>query len=304
MILEVGSINVDFIIQSQKNPLPGETVYGKNVSVMTGGKGANQIAAAARLGADTILFTKMGEIDKNNEILYGDLKWAGVSTKYIELVPNEYTGSAYCMIEDSAQNSIIIIDGANKEIDSEYIGKYKDLIAKANIVICEFGVNQETCDYVMKLAKKLGVTTVCNPAPFRTVDPNFYKNVDIITPNEIEAAEICGFPVVDEESASKACEFFHNLGVDKVIITMGNQGAFCSNRVKKQMIPSYQVKAVDTTGAGDCFNGSFAYAYEKGYDFFECARFANAAASLSVQKLGAMPSMPSLKDVEKIFTLN
>ncbi len=304
MIVEVGSVNVDFIVHTKRLPLPGETISGESVTVMAGGKGANQIAAAARLGAETAFLAKMGQLDKYNEMLKDDFKWAGVPVDYMGMVPDTYTGSAYCLIGDDAQNSIIIIEGANKDVTPAYIEENRDLIAKASILICEFGVNQEACDYAMKLGKELGVTTLCNPAPFRKVDDAFYKNVDIVTPNEIEAAEACGFPITDEESAAKGCDYFHNLGVEKVIITMGSQGAFCSDGKKKEMIPSYKVKAFDTTGAGDSFNGGFAYAYEKGYDFFDCARFANAVGSCSVQKLGSMRSMPSLEEVEEVFKLS
>jgi ribokinase len=304
MILEVGSVNVDYIIHNKRAPFPGETIYGKSVTVMAGGKGANQIAAAARLGAETVFLAKVGELDQYNSMLMNDFKWAGVSTKFIGTAPDVYTGSAYCMIGEDAQNSIIIIEGANCAVTPEFVESHRETIKKASIVICEFGINQETVDYTMKLGKELGVTTLCNPAPFRKVDESFYKNVDIITPNEIEASEACGFTINDEESAARGCEFFHNLGVKKVIITLGDRGAFCSDGERQEMIPSYQVKAFDTTGAGDSFNGGFAYAFDKGYDFFECARFANAVASRCVQQLGSMRSMPTLEETEAVYKLS
>lgn len=304
MIVAVGSVNVDYIIHNKRSPLPGETVYGDSVTVMAGGKGANQIAAAARLGAETYFLAKVGELDNYNNMLMDDFKWAGVSTEFIGTAPDVYTGSAYCMISEDAQNSIIIIEGANAAVTPEFVEAYRELIQKASIVMCEFSIHQETADYTMKLGKELGVTTLCNPAPFRKVDKSFYKNVDIITPNEIEAAEACGFEINDEQSAAKGCDFFHSLGVQKVIITLGSRGAFCSDGKRKEMIDSYKVKAYDTAGAGDSFNGGFVYAFDKGYNFFECARFANAVASKSVQRLGTMRSMPTLQETEEVYKLS
>ncbi|MBO0457724.1 ribokinase [Enterococcus hulanensis] len=301
MIVEVGSLNVDFIVHNRRFPKPGETVIGKSVTVMAGGKGANQIAAAARLGAETRFLSKVGELDQYNSMLMSDLAWAGVPTNTIGTVSDLYTGSAYCMICEDSQNCIVIIEGANEGVTADFVESNRDLLSKSSIVMCEFSINQEACDYAMKLGKELGVTTLCNPAPFRKVDDSFYKNVDIVTPNEVEAAEACGFEITDEESAARGCEFFHQLGVEKVIITMGKLGAFCSDGSKQEMIESCEVNACDSSGAGDCFNGAFAYAFDKGYDFFEAARFANAAAAASVQKLGTMRSMPCLEEVEAIY---
>lgn len=303
MIAAIGSINVDYIIHNSRLPVPGETLYGKSATIMAGGKGANQIAAASRLGADTVFLSKIGELDQYNSTVLKDFEWAGVSTECIETVPDKYSGAGFAMIGEDSQNSIIIIEGANAEVTPEYVAKYKDQIKKASIVMCEFMIPQETAEYAMKLGKELGIPTLCNPAPFRKTDDSFYRYVDIVTPNEIEAAEACGFTIDDKKSAAEACDYFHSLGVKSVVITMGSRGAFCSDGGRQEMIESYKVKAIDTSGAGDSFNGGFAYAFDKGYDIFTCARFGNAVASKSVQRVGTMRSMPNLNETEEVYRL-
>ena len=288
MITEIGSTTVDYIIHNKRMPVPGETMYGDSLTIMAGGKGANQIAAASRLGAETLFLSKIGELDHYNDVIMADLKWAGVSSENIEIAPGKYSGSGFAMIGQDSQNSIIIMDGANGEISVEYVKKHADQIKKASIIMCEFMIPQETCEYVMKLGREAGIPTLCNPAPFRKVDEEFYKYVDIITPNEVEAAEACGFEINDEESAARACQYFHDLGVKYVVITM---------------IQCYKVNAIDTSGAGDSFNGGFAYAFDKGYSIFECARFGNAVASRSVQRVGTMRSMPTLEETEEAYCL-
>ena len=161
----------------------------------------------------------------------------------------------------------------------------------------------ETCEYAIKLAKELGRLTIVNPAPYAPISDSFYQNIDVITPNEIEAADFCEFEITDAGSASRACVFFHSKGVRNVVITMGSQGAFVSDGRDQMMIPGYKVSAADTSGAGDSFNGGLAFAMNQNKDIFTAARFGNAVASLSVQKKGTARSMPSLDEVEKVFRL-
>lgn len=303
MILEIGTINLDHIIDCRHLPAPKESILCKNVTLMLGGKGANQIAAAGRLGAKTMFISMVGEQDPNNEILFADLKWAGVNTDYIGTVPETSSGSAFVCVEESGQNTVIIHAAANAAITPAVIDKNKRCFELADICMTEFAVPVDTCEYAMKLAKKNGKTTIVNPAPYADISIEFYRYMDIITPNEIEAADFCGFPVTDEESASEACAFFHRKGVKNVVITMGSQGVFVSDGKKTLIIPCRKVNAIDTSGAGDSFNGAFAYACSMKKDIFTAARFGNAAASLSVQKKGTARSMPTLAEVESVFSL-
>lgn len=303
MILEVGTINLDHIIRCQHLPAPKESVLCNNVSLMLGGKGANQIAAAGRLGAETVFISMVGADDPNNAILFNDLKWAGVNIDHIGKAEGMSSGSAYVCVEESGQNQIIINVAANSAISPEFIDQNSECFKKADVFVTEFSVSVETCAYATKLAKENGAITIVNPAPYAYISDEFYANIDIITPNEMEAADFCGFPVSDEASAAKACEFFHGKGVKNVIITMGHAGVFVSDQKTMCMIPSYKVNAIDTSGAGDSFNGGFAYALSKKADIFTAAKFANAVASLSVQKNGTARSMPTLDEVNEIFTL-
>lgn len=303
MILEIGTINLDHIIDCEHLPAPKESILCKSVTFMLGGKGANQIAAAGRLGAETILISMLGEGDPNNEILLRDLKWAGVNTDYIGTVPGIPSGSAYVCVEESGQNSIIINTAANSAITPEFVQRNKKCLEQSQVCITEFSVPIETCEYAIKLAKKNQNLTIVNPAPYADISKDFYRCIDVITPNEIEAADFCGFPVVDEESAAQACAFFHEKGVRYVVITMGSQGAFVSDGKNRLMIPSYKVNAVDTSGAGDSFNGGLAYACSKNKDIFTAARFGNAVASLSVQRQGTARSMPTLQEAESVYKL-
>lgn len=303
MILEIGTINIDHIITCQHLPAPKESILSKNVTLMLGGKGANQIAAAGRLGAETILISMVGENDPANTIIFQDLKWAGVNTDFIGRIPNTPSGSAFVCVEESGQNAIIINVGANIAITPSVIEQSKLCFEKADVCVTEFSVPIDTCEYSMRLAKKNGKLTIVNPAPYAEISKDFYQLIDIITPNEMEAADFCGFPVNDKSSASEACHFFHSKGVKNVVITMGHLGAFVSDGHTQIMIPSYHVNAIDTSGAGDSFNGGLAYACSLKKDIFSAARFGNAVASLSVQKHGTARSMPTLQEVTSIYQL-
>lgn len=303
MILEIGTINLDYIIDCQHLPSPKESILCKDVTLMLGGKGANQIAAVGRLGAENMFISMVGENDPNNAILLKDLEWAGVNTDFIGIAPETSSGCAFVCVEESGQNTIIIHTAANSFITPAVIDKNKQCFALADVCMTEFGIPLETCEYSMKLAKENDCMTIVNPAPYAEISNSFYRYIDVITPNEIEAADFCGFAVADEKSASEACAFFHSKGVKNVVITMGNLGAYVSDGKKQLMIPSHKVNAIDTSGAGDSFNGGFAYACSLKKDIFTAARFANAVASISVQRKGTARSMPTLSETEKIFRL-
>lgn len=304
MILEVGSINLDYIIHCKDFPRPKESILVNDVELMLGGKGAVQISAIGRLGAEAVIIGMIGENDPSNSIIYEGLKWANVSTDCLEVAPNTKSGSAFVCINECAQNEIIIHVAANGLLTPAIVEKHRKQFERASVCITEFALPMETCEYSMKLAKECGALAIVNPAPYAEMPESFYQYIDIITPNEIEASQFCGFDVTDEKSAAAACDFFHGKGVKNVVITMGDIGAFVSDSNETMMIKSYPVKAIDTSGAGDSFNGGLAYACEKKYDIFTAARFGNAVASLSVQRKGTTRSMPTLAEVEQVFNLN
>ena len=303
MILEIGSINHDYIIHCKQFPRPKESILADQIETMLGGKGANQIAAAGRLGADAVLIGMLGQDDSANQMILNDLEWAHVRTECLETVPDSKTGSAYVIIDQSGQNEIIIHAAANAAMTPSIVDKYRSQFEKATICITEFALPMETCKYAMKVAKEYGATTIVNPAPYAEIPEDFYPYIDILTPNEMESAQFCGFAVSDPTSAAAACQWFHQKGVKNVVITMGHLGAFVSNGEKSLMIDSYHVNAIDTSGAGDSFNGGLAYAYERGHDIFVSSRFGNAVASLCVQRRGTARSMPTFAEVEKVLKL-
>ena len=303
MILAVGSINVDYIIHSKRMPYDGETMYGKQVTIMAGGKASNQIAAASRLGAHGVLLSKYGGMDGYLEKVFNDLKWANVDTQYVEAAEGEYCGSGYIMVNETGDNRIIIIEGANGQVTPQYVEKNLPLLQKATLCMAEFMIPMNTCEYLAAQAKKYDIPIIVNPSPTRPMPDEMYKGIYLLIPNEHEAEELTGIQVETERDALECSHLFHQKGVKNVIITLGKRGAFVSDGSCSEMVPAYPVTPLDTSGAGDSFNGGVAYALSKGKTIFEAARFGNAVASQSIQRTGTMQSMPSLAEVEAIYKL-
>lgn len=297
MIAVVGSNTVDYFSSIKRLPNPGETMYGEDMLISSGGKGANQAAAAAKLGADVRYLSTVGGEDRYVDLILNGLTDAGVDVSGVESIPGIYCGAGYVMINtETANNSIIILKGANAHITPEYVERHRDTIINAKICMVEYMIPVDTAEYVINLAKKHGVTTMVNPAPAAPTSDAFYKTMDFVTPNEVEAKDLTGIEVVDEASAAEAAAFFHGKGVRNVVITLGGRGVFVSDGSRKELIPSYKVNAIDTSGAGDAFNGGLAFGLESGKNLFDAARFANAVAAVSVTRRGTMASMPSLED--------
>ena len=303
MITHIGSINVDYVVHNQRLPRIGETVFGQTIDVACGGKGAIQIAAAARLGARTCFLSMVGGSDSNLQVIRNDLAWAGVDTSRVGEVPNGLCGYAFVLIDEQGQNSIIIVPGADRFITPDYIDKNQDCVKNCKVCMTEFMVPMVTCEYAISMAHRNGAITIVNPAPVQAIDNHFYKFIDVLTPNEMEAADYCGFGIEDEASAQEACQIFHAKGVKNVIITLGQRGVFVSDGKNMTIIDAYPVKAIDTAGAGDSFNGGLAYALWRGKDIITAARFGNATASVAVQRKGSYRSIPNLNDVESIYKL-
>lgn len=299
MITVIGANTIDYFSYSKRLPNPGETMVGDEMMIGPGGKGANQAVAAAKLGAPVCWLSKVGELDRYKDMILDGVKKVGIDTSAVEETAGVFCGAGYVMINsETGQNCIIVLHGANKEITPAYIDAHKEKILGAKICMAEFQIPVETAKYALAMAKENGVTTLCNPAPAAAIDDDFLSVIDIITPNEVEARDITGIEVADEKGAAKAAEYFHSRGVKNVVITMGSRGAYVSENGRTKMIPSYQVKAIDTSGAGDCFNGALAYALHEGADLFAAAEYANAAAAVSVCRKGTMDSMPTKEDIE------
>ncbi|MGA2478848.1 MAG: ribokinase [Spirochaetia bacterium] len=298
MITVIGSANIDYVCYAERIPCLGETVAGSVFLVAAGGKGANQAVAAARLGADTTLLTKLGGEDRYAGLLTDGFKAAGVDVSRIGFVPGSYCGCALIMVDRQAHNIIGIVPNANACINAAYIDENRPLIEASRVLIVEFGVPAPAVEYAIAMARHAGVMTLVNPAPARPVKDAFYGNVDIIVPNETEAEALTGLRLCGPKDLKDAARFFHDRDAERVVITLGEKGVFVSDGRRSTLIRGHAVKTVDTTGAGDAFIGGLACALAEGRDIFEAALFANAAAALSVTRPGAAQSMPARPDVD------
>jgi ribokinase len=304
MITVVGSVLVDLMAYGNKLPVPGETVTGFKNQITAGGKGANQAAAAARLGAKTYFLGKMSGRDKLVEVLWDGFSRAGVDTSQVGIENDIDCGVGVIHVGENSQNQIIIVLGPNLKVDKAYIDSKYDIIAASKVMLTEFGIPLESAEYATAVARKAGVMTLVNPAPALPMSDAFYQSADVLTPNESEAEILTGIRVVDADSAERAGAVFHEKGVPCVIITMGSMGVFVSDGSKKEFIPSIDCDPVDTTGAGDAFSGGLAYSLAEGNDIFTAANFANIVACISVTRSGTMKSMPTMDEVDEFMKIH
>jgi len=302
MITVVGSNTVDYFSYAKRLPLPGETLFGDQMLISAGGKGANQAAAAARLGAEVYYLGMVGELDRYVDVVLDGLKEAGVDVSNVETAQGLFCGAGYVMINTvTAQNSIIIFYGANACVSPEYIERHKAYILNSKICMTEYMIPLESAQYAMELARRNGVMTVVNPAPNAPTSDAFYRCMDLILPNEVEAMGLTGIEITDDKTASEAAAFFHGKGVKQVVITLSGRGAFVSDGQRSEIVPAFKVKTIDTSGAGDSFIGALVYALSKRQNLFDAARFANAAAAVSVTRKGTMTSQPTLAEALQQF---
>ena len=303
-VLVFGSFVVDLMARSSHLPTPGETVRGSLFKMGPGGKGFNQCVAAHKAGADVKMITKLGS-DTFANIALDTMTELEMSQDYVFISETEKTGCALILVDEAtSQNEIIIVPGAcDTFIDSE-IQSLENEIKDSEYLLLQLEVNQDANEKIADIANKYGCKVIVNTAPYSKLSDSFFSKVYMVTPNEIEAEEITGVPVTDLQSAHKAAEYFYDRGVKKVIITLGSKGVFVSSDGTETIVPAYHVNAVDTTGAGDAFNGGLLAALSKGKDIWEAVQFANALAALSVQKLGTTPAMPLLNDINRFIEEN
>lgn len=278
---------MDLVVTSSVRPGAGETVLGDSFHTVPGGKGANQAVAAARLGAQVTMVGRVGD-DHFGRIILNNFNSNGVSTVYVEPVTHKKTGTAHIVLAEG-DNSIVVIKAANNEVTPAYIDQAREAFAEADLVMIQQEIPEETVVYVSKLCKELNIPLLLNPAPARPIEAEVLEQAAYITPNEHEANLI--FPGL---SIPEALRRYPN----KLFITEGSRGVRYYDGREEVIVPSYKVEVVDTTGAGDTFNAAFAVALAEGRPMYECVRFANRAASLSVTKFGAQGGMPWREEVE------
>ncbi|ASS94638.1 ribokinase [Peribacillus simplex] len=289
-ITVVGSSSMDLVVTSAKRPMAGETVLGESFITVPGGKGANQAVAAARLGAEVSMVGCVGD-DVYGEIILENLKKNHVNTECVEPVTGFASGTAHITLSEG-DNSIIVVKGANDFITPEYVQKAKKVIEESDIVMVQQEIPEETVEYLAELCNTLQKRLLLNPAPARKLSETVIQQASFLTPNEHE------FEILfNGRDRTKVLTEHPN----KLFITEGKNGVRYFDGHEEKVVPSFEVEAVDTTGAGDTFNAAFAVAVAEGKSFDECLLFANRAASISVTKLGAQGGMPQRIEVERGF---
>ena len=300
-IIVVGSSNTDMIIQLDRLPRPGETILGGEFTSAAGGKGANQAVGAARAGGQVTFIARVGQDMFGDQAVAGFIK-EGIDTDHVLRDKSRPSGVALIFVAKDGENSIAVAGGANGELSPTDVGKAKNLFASAGMLVMQLETPLATVQAAADLAARAGVRVILNPAPARTLPDKLLKKVSIITPNETEAELLTGIKVDSEAAASKAADKLLTRGVKTVIITLGSRGAFVAGEGVRKLVPGFKVKAVDTTAAGDVFNGALAVALGEGRPVIEAVRFANAAAAISVTRPGAQPSAPARKEIELLLT--
>lgn len=295
-IIVIGSSNTDMVIKSTRVPKPGKTLLGGQFFMNAGGKGANQTVAVARLGGTVKFVSSLGN-DVFGKRALENFKKEGIDTKYVSISDDQPSGVALITVSEKGENAIVVAPGANNALETTHIDNAIDAIKASDVVLIQLEIPMPVVAYTIRTAHLLNKKVVLNPAPARNLSEDVLSCVYAITPNESEATFLTGIEVIDENSASDAAKALRRKGVKVVIITMGGHGAYVSCEEFEGMIVSRKVEAVDTTAAGDTFNGALAVAMAEGKTIKEAVTFANYAASLSVTKYGAQSSIPNLAEV-------
>ena len=295
-IVVVGSSNTDLVVKSTTLPKPGETVLGGKFQKVAGGKGANQAVVAARLGAEVTFVAKLGTDLFGKDALEG-LKVQGLDTSYISFDEYEASGVALIMVDEAGENCISVASGTNALLTTEDIDRASEAFAQASCLLVQLETPIPTVQHAIALAAAQDCKVILNPAPATHIPDDVLAKVDWITPNETEAEILTGIKVDGPVTAEAAAEIFKAKGVKSVIITMGAQGAYVNTADFHGIVPSQKVEAVDTTAAGDTFNGALAVALADQMPTVQAVTYANAAAAYSVTQFGAQSSAPSPEDL-------
>lgn len=298
-ILVVGSLNMDFVIDVQNMPLAGETILGKSVTLVPGGKGANQAYAAGKLGGDVGMIGAVGN-DMYGRMLKENLESVGVDTSGVETVEGLPTGNAFITVDESGENRIIVIQGTNACITKEMIDRHMELIDKCDTVIMQLEIPLEIVAYVKNIAKEKGKTVILDPAPAKAGLPDdFFRGFDIVKPNETEIQTLSGRKMGTKEELMEGARELLKKGVDTVIITLGGDGALLVTKDTSKEFYAKKVNAIDTTAAGDSFTAAFAVALGKGMTYGEAIEFGNSVSGIVVTRKGAQTSIPTMEEAIK-----
>jgi len=298
-ILVVGSSNTDLIIKVPEIPRPGETLLGGEFQTFPGGKGANQAVAAARGGGDVVFIASVGNDSYGDDSVKG-YKLDNINTENIKICKGIPSGIAMITISDSGENAITVASGANAQLKPEDLDEAEEAFLEAEYMLIQLETPLETVQKAVDICSEFDTKVVLNPAPAAELPDEILSKIDIITPNETEAERLTGVKVTGENEARQAAAKLHQSGIKTVIITLGAGGAFLSDQITGlvKRVPGFEVEAVDTTAAGDVFNGQLAVALAEGLSLEDAIRLAHAGAALSVQKLGAQSSIPRREETD------
>lgn len=297
-IVVVGSSNTDMVIKADRLPVPGETVLGGTFFMNPGGKGANQAVAIARLGGEVTFVTKIGDdvFGRQSIELYHS---EGINTDRVFLDPDNPSGVALITVDGNGENCIVVASGANAYLTMEDMELVRPAIELCGFLLIQLEIPLDTVEYVSKLAKDKGLKVILNPAPApsHSLSTSLIENLYMITPNKTEAEILSGIKIIDRKSAKKAAEIIGSKNVDNVIITLGAEGALVKEKDVFYHVDAYKVDAVDTTAAGDTFNGALCVGLAEGMSLLESVKFANKASSIAVTRMGAQSSIPYRKEI-------
>jgi ribokinase len=298
----VGSSNTDMVVKTERIPRPGETVIGGRFFMNPGGKGANQAVAAARLGGSVRFIANLGNDLFGQEALK-QFDEEGIDTSYVTLDSQHPSGVALITVDSKGENNIVVASGANAAMNTEMIEKAREAIEQASVLLVQLEVPMDVVSHVCSLAAENGTRVILNPAPAQELPASLLRQVSILTPNETEASLLSGVSVTGSDTALKAARILCERGVATVVVTLGEKGALLYNNDLQMMVPAPDVSAIDTTAAGDVFNGALAAALADGKSLPDAVAFGCRAAALSVTRLGAQSSAPYLSELETVGTL-
>lgn len=294
-VVVLGSINMDLVTLCERAPRGGETLLGKEFHQIPGGKGANQAVALGKLEGNVSMLGKVGK-DSMGEELLNSMKNSGVDISNIER-SDAFTGIAQITLEEIGENRIIVVPGANYDVDKKYINTHLDAIENCDLLVAQLEIPLETVKYAFEIAKKAGKTTILNPAPAVQLDEEIIKNSDYIIPNETELEVLTGISTDTMDGVEKAANTLLDKGVKGLIVTLGSKGALYISKNEKKLVPAHKVKAVDTTAAGDSFIGGLVRGMSEENSLEDSIALGTKVAAIAVTRLGAQTSVPTMAEV-------
>lgn len=296
MVTVVGSMNMDLVVNTDEIPRIGETILGKELLQIPGGKGANQGVAIAKLNNNITFLGKVGKDSFGDELLrsMGD---AGVNIDHIER-EDISTGIAVINVDKEGNNNIVVIPGANGRVDSEYLNRHISAFEDADVIVFQLEIPLETVKEGLRISKSLGKKTILNPAPAMDLDDEIIENVDILIPNEHELGRLSNIEIDDDDSIIRAANVLFEKGIEEIIVTLGSRGVLHIDNNGHKFFKAYKVKAVDTTAAGDSFIGGFVSSYMEDKDMERAIDMGQKTAALAIQRIGAQSSLPTREEVQ------